>query len=208
MFHKVGLDHPVILHCFFVLEKPPVLGIPLTVQAFVTPRDNPGYDNDPLMDNESNDEHVAVVSSRNALVGKYRMIPEPQIEGTLGGSGSAVDATPAGATPDRVKRVQIAVVYADHGARAARAAPCSWLAGHSGRLVSKPVTKHVCGTPVWLNATLVLRKTTHRLGWAYRLRRPLPRGCFTVYARSFDAYGLTQVDLSTKIGNRRRVCTR
>ena len=208
-YHPVGLGHPTVLHCYLVLEEPPVLGIPLTVQASVIPRDDPGYDHDPLTDNQSNDEHVQVVSPKNSLVGQYRKIPEPQIDGTVEGSGSAVDARTAGAVPNPVKRVQIAVVYVGQGARVATAAaPCRWLGGRSGRLVSTRATKGVCGTPVWLNASLALSRKGHPLAWSYRLDHPLPRGCFTVYSRSFDTYGLTQVDFSAKIGNRRRLCAR
>jgi hypothetical protein len=175
----------------------------LTAVGFVTPGDHPGHDNDTSTDNTTFASDVPVVPIGDTRITRYHGKGQSwEIEGTVGRSGAAPDAAGSRVSADRVKKVQIAVVYTAGGAHAATASPCRWVGGPSARLVAEPVTKAACGKPVWLRARLAPSGRT----WSYTLNHPLPRGCFTVYARSFDSLGLTQVDFSAKLGNRRVFC--
>ena len=132
--------------------------------------------------------------------------------------GGVVPSSPSGRalgqpTPAAARtKVQLAVVRTDRGAHAARAAQCQWLASARARFMAQRATNGVCGTPVWLNARIgrppKARAAKAASRWYYQLTRRLPRGCYTAYVRTVDAFGMSQTQFSAKRGNKRSFCVR
>ena len=116
--------------------------------------------------------------------------------------GGSVVLPPDLPPADRVE-VDISIVRSRE-AQVMRARPirCHWLAGTSGRLESVAATHGFCATPVWIRATV------HGRTWSVRLRHPLPRGSYVVYARAFGRSKAFDATFDRATRNRRAFTVR
>ncbi len=103
----------------------------------------------------------------------------------------------------RVAKVEIALVHATAGAHAARRSTkhkphpgCRQLSSR-GTFLSSTAKKGKCAPTVWLKATGTAK-------WSYRLRKRLPAGSYTLYARATDNAGLREPSFSAADHNRVR----
>lgn len=108
-------------------------------------------------------------------------------------SGSASD-------PDGdLAHVDVALVSAVGGARAAASGPTCLHYGRAGRITRKRAgLSRRCSPRQWLRASGSTR-------WRFRLPRRLPRGVWTIYVRASDADGLRETSFTAGDGNRAAV---
>jgi hypothetical protein len=119
------------------------------------------------------------------------------------GRSTPADTRISRSGPDRVegtasratRHVEVAIVRATSGARAA-AASCRVLAGRSGRLRAARVRAGRCTEVTWVRASGTRR-------WRLRLARRLPSGTYVVYTRAVKADGTPERTFGARDGNRR-----
>jgi hypothetical protein len=114
--------------------------------------------------------------------------------------GAKADAAKPGA---KITRVQFAVLRLRGGAKAAARKPsCAWLKDQRAHFVADTPLGGRCTGFVWLTAKRA------RGSWSLKLRKPLPRGDYTVYSRATNAAGVTERHFSKRDGNRRTLRVR
>ena len=108
-------------------------------------------------------------------------------------SGSASD-------PDGdLARVDVALVSAVGGARAAASRPTCLHYGRAGRITRRRAgSSRRCSPRTWLRASGSTR-------WRFRLPRRLPPGVWTIYVRASDANGLRERSFTARDRNRAAV---
>lgn len=143
----------------------------------------------------NDDQHVTTVTRGAPSNDSNARCPAPGARGSAAACSVRARALRAltGTASGDVARVEVALVRASGGARAARAR-CAWLAPN-GKLRTMRRTRGRCLTPVWVPA-----KGTRR--WRLRLRRKLPKGSYVLYSRAISRAGAPENRYSKRDRNR------